>query len=98
MTGAIDDHLRSTTIDPLDARRRRAIYRASYRGTKEMDWLLGKFGAAHVPDMSEAELAAFEVLLALPDPQLQNWLMTGDVPHDHPQAALIATIRAFHRA
>ena len=49
----------------LELRRRRAAYRAAHRGTKEMDWLLGRYGAAHLDAMSEAELATFEQLLSL---------------------------------
>lgn len=88
--------------DDLAQRRRRAIYRASYRGTKEMDWLLGKYGVAQVPSMSESELGTFEQLLALPDPGLQVWLMTGDRPVDGTWDAafdpFIERIRAFHAA
>jgi antitoxin CptB len=82
--------------DPLAQRRRRAIYRASYRGTKEMDWLLGKYGAAKIPGMTEAELADFERMLTLPDPQLQGWLMNDGAPKDHVHHGLIEDIRSFH--
>ncbi|MGF1650975.1 MAG: succinate dehydrogenase assembly factor 2 [Hyphomicrobiaceae bacterium] len=85
----------------LDTRRRRAIYRANHRGTKEMDWLLGKFAEAHIGEMSGAELQTFEQLLALADPDLQGWLM--DTPSRRPLASpdprfghLISRIRAFH--
>ncbi|MEM1307152.1 MAG: succinate dehydrogenase assembly factor 2 [Pseudomonadota bacterium] len=85
----------------LDSRRRRAIYRSNYRGTKEMDWLLGKFADAHIAQMSDDELTAYEQFLALADPDIQNWLM--DTPSQTPVASpdprfrgLINRIRAFH--
>ena len=54
--------------DDIEVRRRRAAYRAGHRGTKEMDWLLGRYAEAVLPALPVAELAAFEELLALPDP------------------------------
>jgi antitoxin CptB len=82
------------TIEP--ERRRRAIYRARYRGTKELDWMLGKFADARVSDMATAELTAFEELLAMPEPDLQKWLMNGVGYEGSTLAGLIDDIRAFH--
>lgn len=81
----------------LDIRRKRAIYRASYRGTKEMDWLLGRYASAKVEGMNEALLAEFEALLEAPDPDLQIWILDGaTVPEDR-YAALIHELRAFYK-
>lgn len=82
------------TIEP--ERRRRAIYRARYRGTKELDWMLGKFADARVSGMATAELTAFEELLAMPEPDLQKWLMNGVGYEGSTLAGLIDDIRAFH--
>ena len=85
----------------LEVRRRRARYRANYRGTKEMDWLLGKFADARLPEMPDDRLTTFEQFLALADPELQVWLMdsVGEVPVAPPDpkfAELIDEVRAFH--
>ena len=80
----------------LDLRRRRAAYRAHHRGTKEMDWLLGRYADARLPAMAEAEIADFERLLSLPDPDLQGWIMTGGTPADNDLSGLVAGIRSFH--
>jgi antitoxin CptB len=82
-------------MDDIDARRRRALWRATHRGTKEMDWLLGRYVAAGLATMSEEELAEVERAIGLPDPELQSWLMGGAVPSDA-FAGLVARIRAFH--
>ena len=44
--------------DDVERRRRRAVYRACHRGTKEMDWILGRFRAATnvISDMTVATL------------------------------------------
>ena len=63
--------------DDAETRRRRAAYRASHRGTKEMDWVLGRFAEQALADMAGARLAAFEELLELPDPVLHEMVMDG---------------------
>ncbi len=80
----------------LDLRRRRAAYRAAHRGTKEMDWLLGRFAETRLAGMSAADLTEFEQLLALPDPDLQTWIMSGGLPTDSSFADLVGRIRTFH--
>ena len=80
----------------MDIRRRRAAYRAAHRGTKEMDWVLGRFAAAALPGMSEAMLGLFERLLLLPDPDLQDLVMDPQVTPTGEFAALIAALRQFH--
>jgi antitoxin CptB len=81
---------------PLDARRRRAAYRAAHRGTKEMDWLLGRFAEARLGVMTDSDLGRFERLLVLPDPDLQEWIMTGAGYGDGEFSALIGEIRVYH--
>ena len=85
------------TQDPLDNRRRRARYRAMHRGTKEMDWLLGRFADAELAAMEPDELAAFEDLLALPDPDIERWVTK--TPEERPDGAiggLVMRLRRFH--
>lgn len=83
-------------MNDLEQRRRRAAYRAAHRGTKEMDWLLGRYAEAQLAGMADPDLAEFEVLLALPDPELQKWLMSGELGGPSELAVLIDRIRAFH--
>jgi len=77
------------------AMRRRVQYRASHRGTKEMDILLGRFADAALDRMTAGEMVLFEQLLALPDPQIDHWIRTGEPPDIY--ADLIHRIRDFHR-
>jgi len=83
-------------MSALDPRRRRAAYRATHRGTKEMDWLLGRYAEARLPVMDDDQLARLERLLALPDPDLQSWIMTGAVQAENELSGMVTDIRAFH--
>jgi antitoxin CptB len=80
----------------LDARRRKAAYRASHRGTKEMDIMLGRYAEAVLPDLPEPELERLEQFLALPDPELQGWLLKPDAVAGPAFADLVADVRKFH--
>jgi antitoxin CptB len=87
----------ATTAAPVDERRRRAIYRATYRGTKEMDWLLGRYASAKIAAMSEIELTLFEQALVIPDPDFHAWIIDPALMPQGPFTALITDIRAFHK-
>ena len=61
-------------VPELDPRRRRLLFRAHHRGTKEADLMVGGFVARHLAAFSEAELAEIEAVLDLPDVDLADWL------------------------
>jgi len=80
----------------LDRRRKRLVFRAWHRGTRETDLILGRFADAHVAGFSEHELADFERILEIPDPDIFAWV-TGAVPV--PESAASPTLRrliAYH--
>ncbi len=83
--------------EDLAMRRQRAQYRAEHRGTREMDFLLGRFARARVGQMKDRELTCFEKLLTLPDPELAGALIdeTGDFETE--TASMIEQISRFHR-
>ena len=73
----------------LSDRQRRARWRAWHRGMQEMDIILGRFADARVPAMDDAELSAFEQVLAIEDTDLYGWLVKGlTVPEQHRSAML----------
>jgi antitoxin CptB len=65
--------------DALDLRRRRLLYRATHRGTKENDLLIGGFVSRRIALFSQSELESLEDLLELPETDLADWL-TGRRP------------------
>ncbi len=80
----------------LELRRKRALYRAEHRGTKEMDWLLGRFAAARLGDMAAGELVQFEQLISIGDPELHHWLLEPEACRKTMFADLVSKIRRFH--
>jgi antitoxin CptB len=82
--------------DDMEMRRRRAAYRASHRGTKEMDFILGRFAEAHLAGMAPDELSDFERLLAQPDPVLAQWFSRDADPGEPAFEGLIAALRSYH--
>jgi antitoxin CptB len=83
--------------DADTVRRRKLVFRAWHRGMREVDLLLGRFADARVPMMGEENLAAFEALLDVPDPQILAWI-TGeeDVPREQ-DSRFMQELIAFHR-
>ena len=71
-----ESNLSSAALDP---RRRRILFQAWHRGMREMDIIMGKFADAHLPDLTEAELAEFESLMEEPDRDVLMWI-TGEAP------------------
>ena len=82
--------------DEHDTRRRRAKFRANHRGTKEMDWILGRYADTHIDNMNEPDLTTFEELLSVADPEINTWVLD---PNTYPQGqffVLLEKIRSFH--
>lgn len=75
------------TSDGLEPRRKKALFRAWHRGTKEMDFVMGRFADAHIASLSDVDLADFEHLLDVSDRELFAWVV-GTEPvdpiHDKP--------------
>ena len=57
----------------IDQLKKKIIYRATYRGTKEMDKLLGAFVNKYIDDLSIDNLMDLEKLLDIDDNNLYNF-------------------------
>ena len=81
--------------DQLSHIRKRLAWRASRRGIREMDIVVGGFADARLGSMSPQELISFEAMLDIPDQFLLSWL-TGqeDVPQNM-QTPLLLEMLAF---
>ena len=57
----------------LEIFKKRLIYRASYRGTKEMDLLLGSFVKKHIDKFTFTDLKDLQSLLFIDDEIISKW-------------------------
>jgi antitoxin CptB len=60
-------------MNKLEILKKRLIYRASYRGTKEMDILLSSFVKIHIDKFTQDELLDLEKFLNLEDEIIYNF-------------------------
>jgi len=60
----------NTNIDQL---KKKIIYRSNYRGTKEMDKLLGAFTKKYIDELSTKDLLDLEKLLNIDDDNLYSF-------------------------
>ncbi len=58
----------------IDELKKKIIYRSNYRGTKEMDKLLGAFVKKYIDELSDNDLVKLEKLLDIDDSNLYNFL------------------------
>ena len=80
----------------LGMRRRRALWRATHRGSKEMDFLLGRFAEQALDGMNAAEISVFERLIDKPDPEIEACVLEGQSLGDRDLDELIERLRRFH--
>ena len=57
----------------IDELKKKIIYRSNYRGTKEMDNLLGAFTKKYINILNENDLLDLEKLLNIDDTNLYNF-------------------------
>jgi antitoxin CptB len=80
----------------LDVRRRRLLFRAWHRGTRELDLIIGRFADAVIGELSEAEVEEFERLAAVPDQELYAWVSgAAQVPANH-DSSMFRRLLAFN--
>ncbi len=82
----------TTPKETVETRRKRLLWRASHRGMREMDLLLGGFVRSRIGQLGESELDELETIIATPDQQLMGWIL-GDRPV--PQGQASATLKAL---
>lgn len=72
-----------------EIRRKRLLWRATHRGIKEMDLILGGFVTRNLQSFSEAEVAELERIMEIPDQDMLSWATRQQpVPAEHTSALL----------
>lgn len=80
----------------LSKRQKRIIYRSSQRGWLELDILLGRWAAAHVPHITDdKELSAIERLLDAETPHVLQWVLGQKDPPAQMDSEPLRKIRRY---
>ena len=84
-----------TASSETETRRKRLLWRATHRGIKEMDLILGGFVVKNLETFSEAEIADLERIMDIPDQDMLSWATKqADIPPQH-ASALLTRILAY---
>ena len=76
-------------------RRKRLLFRAWHRGTREADLLLGSFADKYLAGFDESRLDAFESLLDCPDAELFDWITGHAAPPSEHDSEVTRLLLAF---
>ena len=76
----------------VEIRRKRLLWRATHRGIKEMDLILGGFVTRHIGSFSEAEVAELERIMEIPDQDMLSWATRQQPVPAHHASALLTRI------
>ena len=82
----------------MNATRKRLRYKATHRGTKEADKIIGGYAEAYLDAMTEDVLASFDRLLDESDHALLNWIMGAEPAPTHVDTNLLREIISFKDA
>ena len=73
-----------TSFPDEHVRRKRLLWRATHRGIKEMDLILGGFVTRHLDRFTAADIAELERIMDIPDQELLSWATRqAEVPDAH---------------
>ncbi|MEM6664793.1 MAG: succinate dehydrogenase assembly factor 2 [Pseudomonadota bacterium] len=82
--------------DGLDPRRRKILFRAWHRGTREMDLVMGRFADSFLATLSDEQLDDFEALIEVPDRDLFAWVTGEAATPDNWNSPVMRALAAFH--
>ena len=68
-------------MNDLETYKKKIVYKASHRGSKEMDILLGNFINKYIELFNENELNIFDSILDCDDEDIYQWILgKKDIP------------------
>lgn len=79
----------------ISSRRKRLLWRATHRGIKEMDLILGGFVAANLAGLSVEDIVDLERIMDIPDQDMLAWATKQvPIPPEH-ASPLLGRILAY---
>jgi antitoxin CptB len=82
-------------MNGLDARRRKALFRAQRRGFRELDLVFGAFADTHLSRLNDDQLDRFEALLKVPDWQMYSWIVGQETVPESYDTDVFALLCAY---
>jgi antitoxin CptB len=82
----------------LDTRKKRILYRAAHRGTKEADAIVGAFFAERTAGLRADQLDEADRVLELLDMDLMDWIIKKLPVPDDVRSPLLDELVAYGRA
>jgi len=71
-------------MNDLETYKKKIIFKASHRGSKEMDILLGNFIKKYIELFNENELGLFSAILDCDDDDIYQWILgKKEIPSQH---------------
>ena len=75
--------------------KKQIIYRATHRGTKEMDLFLGNFVKKNIDIFTTNELKSLEILMKIEDEILEKWYFKNRYSNLIPENKISKMLREF---
>tara|TARA_Y100000590_G_C15665106_1_gene994151 strand:+ start:1521 stop:1775 length:255 start_codon:yes stop_codon:yes gene_type:complete len=75
--------------------KKQIIYRATHRGIKEMDLLLGNFVKKYINDLNEIDLNDLMQLLLIEDQVLYKWHFENKIINSIPKTKVSSLLKNF---
>ena len=75
--------------------KKQIIYRATHRGSKEMDILLGNFVKKYIEKFNDNELQDLEKLLFIEDEIIYNWYFKKNFNNNIPNTKVSLMLKNF---
>jgi antitoxin CptB len=82
---------------PTDPRRKRLLYRATHRGTKEADVIIGGFFRENVARLPDDRLAEAEEFLEISDLDFLEWILGRQPVPERWKNSLLDEVLAWER-
>lgn len=81
----------------MDPTRKRLLFHCTHMGMKENDVLFGEFATAHLADLTDAEVADLEALLANNDLELYSWVLKRKPVPGEWDSSVLRKLQDFNR-
>tara|TARA_B100001059_G_scaffold208625_1_gene221052 strand:- start:37 stop:300 length:264 start_codon:yes stop_codon:yes gene_type:complete len=82
-------------VNDIDILKKRLIYRSQYRGTKEMDKLIGSFVKNNIDDFNKAQLDELEKFLDIDDDTLYKLYNDQVIETDFIKSEIVILFKNF---